>query len=572
MTSRPDLKRLLAAAVALALALVLLGAPAQAGDPVAARALVDQARSAIAAREGVTAQLKLEQAITSGIARDEVRHLLAHAYLLQGRGDLVRDMARADRVPTQHAAYAARMRAAVAPDRASATAELENAIRLAPRDAASWFDLARQRWFGGDSAGASAAAERAVVLDPTNADALVLSGTIVRARYGGAAALPWLDRAIAREPRNMAALLERAATLGDLGRTPETLAAIRDVLAVDPKSPQAAYLEAVMAARAGDWVLARSLLYRVGGRLGDLAGQRMLAGTIELAQGNFEKAIVELGPLVARQPQNFDARQLLGAAHFGSGDARAALAVLAPIVERPDADVYALTLVGRAHEQLGDRITAGRWLDRASLPLKGAATPFANTRAALQPDAMTARARVERGDAFAAEQRWRDAANAYRDAANLDLSEDVLLRLVDATRRAGEARAATAILSEWQAVAPENIAALLLTSELALANRDWARADTVLAHLTAVTGGRDATVVNNLAWVRHYQGRDADAVALGRAAYALAPNNPPVVASYGWFAHAAGERATASALLQKAVALAPDVVEYRARLAKVRTN
>ena len=563
---------MLAAAVALALALVLLGAPAQADDPVAGRVLVDQAQAAIAAREGVTAQLKLEQAIASGIAQDQVRHLLAHAYVLQGRGDLVRDMARADRVPAQYAAYAARMRAAVATDRASALVELENAIRLAPRDAASWSDLARQRWFGGDSAGASAAAERAVVLDPGNVDALVLSGTIVRARYGGAAALPWFDRAIARDPRNTAALLERAATLGDLGRTLETVASIRDVLAVDPKSPQAAYLEAVTAARGGDWVLARSLLYRVGGRLGNLAGQRMLAGTIELAQGNFEKAIVELGPLVARQPQNFDARRLLGAAHMGADDARAAIAVLGPIVERPDADVYALTLVGRGHERLGDRVAAGQWLDRAALPLKGAATPFASTPPAVQPDTTSARARIERGDALAAQQRWRDAADVYRDAANLDLSEDVLLRLVDATRRAGDAPATSAILTAWQAAAPANVAALLLTSKLAVANRDWARADKLLAHLSTIIGGRDATVVSHLAWVRHHQRRDAEALALGRAAYALAPNNPQLVASYGWLAHAAGERATASALLKKAVALAPDVAEYRARLAKVRAN
>jgi tetratricopeptide (TPR) repeat protein len=554
---------------------------------------VAEGRAALSRYQGIAAQNKFEAAIAKGAPVDDLRHLIAHAYVLQGRGADALDIARADKVPPQNAAYAARMRAAAQVDRAAKERELGLALQLAPNDALVWSDIGRFRRDGGNIAGALEAADRAVTLDPKNVEGLVLSANLVRDRYGLVAALDWYDRALAMQPGNVEAMLERAATLGDMGHAREMLDQTRAALAASPNNPQAFYLQAVLAARAHDWGLARSLLYRIGGRLGDVPALRLLAGTVELGQGNAEQALVELRPLVAAQPNNVAARRLFAAALKLGGDDQGVVDALRPFADRGDADPYLLTMVGRAFERLGDRTAAATYLDRAAQPLRGnpgplgwGVGPVARLRSMAAQGALADATGFARqleqqspgaawimlltGDTLALQGRWRDAAASYQRAANLKFNEPTMLRLVDALQRAGEGRAAMEVLALYRAQHPQNIAAALLASDSALAANQWDRAAGLLDVLRQQTGNRDATLLNNLAWVRMQQGRSAEAVTLARAAYALAPNSAPVAGSYGWFAHAAGDKATAVALLEKAVALAPDIPAYRERLAKVR--
>ena len=568
--------------------------PSRADVPQAGKELLAQGRDALSRGDAVTAQLRFESAVKSGVALDDVSHLLANAYLLQGNAARVRELADATKVPPQHRAYAARMRAAVAVNGAEALRELALAVQLAPGDTVVWSDTARARLGVGDVAGALAAADRAVMLDATNVDAIIVSGNMLRDRYGYAAALPWYDRALTLQPRNLAAMLERAAALGELGRNREMLAQTRDVLAVSPANPQAFYLQAVMAARAGDWGLARSMIYHIGPRLNDVPGFRLLAGSVEFAQGNEEQALIHLRVVVERQPYNMVARRLLGRTLWSSGDDRGAIDTLRPIADRPDADAYTLTVMGRACERIGDRAAAGGYLDRAAQPLRAAATPFAAAGrgpiAAIRQLAASGRAGeavgiaqgIERanpgspgammltGDALGSAGRWRDAADAYRRAANLQFSENIALRLIDALRRAGDSDAALAVVEVFIVQHPYSVAARLLASDAALAGQQWEDAGVLLGGARTQIGERDATMLNNLGWVQLNRGRGGEAVAFARAAYALAPNSAPVAASYGWFASNAGDRAGGVALLEKAVALAPDIPAYRERLAKAR--
>ena len=575
-------------------------------DPSWPLAQALQGRITLALRDPVAAESQLNRAIEKGYRVDDLRHLLAHAYVLEGRSAAALEEARVDQVPKRYAAYAARVRSMAqmqGGNRNAALAELQTAIRLDPGNAITWTDIGRMRLFGGDVAGALAAARQAIALDPRNVEALVLSGNLIRDQYGLPAAIPWYDRALAVEPGNMAAMLERAATLGDVGRTIDMLAQTRAILTLDPKNPQAFYLQAVMAARAKDWGLARSLLYRVGGRTGDLAGSRYLSALIDLAQGNAEQAIAQLKVLLAAQPDNVQVRRLLGSALRSSGDDRGAIDVLKPLADRPDADSYTLTLIGRAEEKLGHRALAAQYLDRAATPLRGAATPFDGSN--MRPldgggvaipyirqllasgragDATAEAQRIARehpgapaamlivGDTLYAQGRWREAADAYRGAANLRFSEETALRLIDALRRAGDDRAAYAVLDLYRAQNPQSMVAALLASDLMLSNGEWDAAAALLDGLRHRIGDRDATLLNNLGWARLNQRRAAEATELGRAAYALAPGSAPVAASYGWFAASAGDRRTGIALLEKAAALAPDVALYRERLAKVRAG
>src|SRR3546814_16031851 len=88
---------------------------------------------------------------------------------------------------------------------------------------------------------------------------------LFRDQQGLTAALGWYDRALAADPGNTGALIDQAATLGDLGRYRDMLVALRKAAAIVPGDPRLYYLQAVLAARAGHSTLPRSLVPRPRG-------------------------------------------------------------------------------------------------------------------------------------------------------------------------------------------------------------------------------------------------------------------------------------------------------------------
>ena len=168
--------------------------------------------------------------------------------------------------------------------------------------------------------------------------------------------------------------IERAATLGDLGRMKAMLEDTRALIAVAPKNPTAYYLQALLAARAAKYELAGTILARAGSILEDLPAALLLTGVVELETGKAEKAVSHFQRLVAMQPENVKARRLLGAAQWRLGDSAAAIATLRPLADRPDADPYVLTLVARALDKEGDQDAASLYLARAADPRRRTAS------------------------------------------------------------------------------------------------------------------------------------------------------------------------------------------------------
>ncbi|NWM59895.1 hypothetical protein GY645_24940, partial [Escherichia coli] len=105
-----------------------------------------------------------------------------------------------------------------------------------------------------------------------------------------------------------------------------------------PGSPQALHLQAVIAARAGNFDLARAILEKTGGAIDDLPGMMLLGGTLDLEKGDYEQAIEKLTDLVGTQPMNITARKLLAIALLRTDRARNAIDMLSPVVARSDAD------------------------------------------------------------------------------------------------------------------------------------------------------------------------------------------------------------------------------------------
>lgn len=557
------------------------------------------ARAFLALGDGVAAEGELTRARAAGFDMNRAHQLLAEAWLQQG--DARRALAEAALTDPKYGGYAVRViaRALAAQGDANGAQDLlGELLDTDPGDARAWSDLGRIRYNAGDVAGAAANAQRAVTIDPNDLEALTLRGELVREQYGLAAALPWFEAALQRDAYYHPALIEYAATLGDAGRYVDMLAATRKALAARPGSAQALYLQAVLAARAENYDLARSLMQRTDGAIADLPGARLLNGSLYYQAGAYEQAIEQWRALVGRQPMNITARRLLGAALLRSGDQKGALDVLRPVALRGDADSYTLGLVGRAFEANGERDWAAKYLDRSAWPARGGAAPFgtddslavltaaadndpgnqvlavtvirglvetgetgqalarARALAAANPGAPAAQLLV--GDLLMTQKQYGAAAEAYRHAADIRFDEATMLRTVEALDLAGRRPEAAGVLALFLAQHPENIAALRVAAHWQIAAGQWDAAIATLENVRSRIGSRDAGLLAELSAAYLGSGDNDQAVAFANAAYDVAPLNPAAVDAYGWALYGAGENGKAADLLEKAVALAPD--------------
>lgn len=572
-----------------------------------------QARALLAIDDGAGAQAELARARQLGAAPADLHHLVAHALLLQG--DLEGALRNADLAPPQHRVFADRIaaRALLASgDAAAAQGRLARAQQAAPRDSGVWTDLSRLHRSTGDMARAIEAADQAVALNGRDVEALTLRGELTRRQYGLAAALPWFHRALAIDPGNVPALLERAITYGDMGRMQAMLADTRTVLSLTGGHPVAYYLQAMLAARARDFELARGLYAKTNGAFDAQPAGMLLASAIDFETGNVEQAAARLARLVAMQPNNRTARRLLAAAYWRQDDAAGVVATLGPLAGRLDADSYSLSLMGRALSSLGDKAAAARYLSRAAQPGQNVAgapaevsegefltlqqavgdgTADGVTQAryiaaligrGLGDEALQRARRLQAenpgapeahmlvGDALGIQGDFRAAAEQYRRAANLAFTEPVAMRLIEALRRSGQREAADQVLALFVQQNPRNVPATVMYAGRAMEAARWDEAIRLYEGLRERIGDRDATVLNNLAWAYSEAGDLEAAVPLARRAWALDPRNPATADTLGWLLFKSGQRAEGLALLERAARGAPSDADIQRRLEQAR--
>lgn len=588
-------------------------ADAQAAARAAPQAGIVQAvlaRTLIDLGEGAAAEAALDRAVAVGLPNGRLHQLRAAASLLQGDPDAA--LAHVAQAEPAYADYALRVRAralAAKGQGAAAQAELGDLLSRSPGDGAAWADLGRIRLSAGEVGGAAAAAAQAVRMARRDPAALTLQGEVVRSRYGLVGALPWFEAALRSDAYYHPALIEYAGTLGDAGRATDAVAATRRALVSRPGSQQAYYLQAVIAARAGNRVLARRLLQLTGGVIGNTPGVMLLDGALAFADRQDEQAAGIWRRLVAAQPMNVTARRLLANALLRSGDAAGALDVIRPIVLRGDADGYALRLAAHASAALGQHAQAAQLLDRAASGQRGPSTIFqsADALGALQAEASRAAgdptyalgvirglasggnlsqavaqaralvaaapgapaAQLAYGDTLAASGRYAEAVAAYGRAADLSFDEPALLRLLDAYGRLNRPRDAAATLALYLSQNPQSTVGARILGGWQLGGGEVGAAIETLEGVRAAAGDREAGLLADLARAYALIGEGAVARIYGRAAYALAPMSAAVTDAYGVALIAAGDRNGARQLLDKAVALAPGDAAIRAHRAEI---
>lgn len=292
--------------------LVLLAAVPARGD-VPADAIA-KARSAIAKGDGIAAEAPLREAIRRGTSVDDVRADLGEALLLQGDRREARqvlyggDFAQGTSARGWHLRGRLELAEQHLPEAGRA---FDRALRIDANYAPLWVDIARLRFTGGEQAQAIEAAERAIQLAPRDPRALELRGLLIREQFGLYASLAWFEAGLRAAPNDPGLLGEYAATLGDMGQYKAMLVVCRKLAEIDRGNVRALYLQAVLAARAGQTNLARQILLKTGTALRDMPAAIMLNGILEYRAGNANLAVGHFDRLLRMQPDNLQVRMLL---------------------------------------------------------------------------------------------------------------------------------------------------------------------------------------------------------------------------------------------------------------------
>jgi len=598
--SRPDAKRwarLSGGAALLAACLWLAPAPGLAGAQGELAGLIQHAREDITRGEGVAAEVKLKQAMERGAPRAAVAAYMGEALLVQSKPEEAREWLEGGLFNRHSAAAGYRALGRLEQQQGNlraAGAAFDRAIAITPEDPEMWVEIGRLRQAGGEDVLAKDAAEYALQLDPGSVRALEFRGELVRDSHGLVAALPWFEAALKRSPDDVLALNEYAATLGELGRSRQMLTVTRRVLELRPGNARAYYLQAVLAARAGNYRLARTLLQRCGNKLDEVPGAILLDGIVQIAEGNYAIAAEDFERLLAMQPGNVRASELLARALFLQGEHKYLAARLADRASRADASPYLQTVVGRAYENLGRRGLAAAFLDRAAEPRSTGIFPqdardspiagLASEGRLAEAEAIIEALRQDDPGHYENQELAGDiqllAGNAeaaierYDAAGRIWTSESLVLRRFQAFMMAGRMEDAAGLVDAYLANTPTSREALRLSAWLAARTGDWARARPIFEYLEKTGGERDVQLLSDLALVQIYTGDPVAAEATARRAYRLQRASPVAAQALALSLVASGgSKREAAALIEKARTMMGDnqlLAEARLRLAGMK--
>jgi cellulose synthase operon protein C len=577
-------------------------------------AFVAQAEVALELFDPVAARAAIDKATALGVSEADTAHLSGHAHWLMGDFEFARNLLASKTIASKHRPYADRILGRVYIDMGDTIAAeqvFNRALKQSPNDSKLWTEIARFRLVIANQGGAIDAADYALKLDPNNLRALELRGRLVRSQFGVVAALPWFERALQVSPNDVPVLEEYGATLGEAGRYADMLAQARKIVSLDSNNARAYYMQSVIAARAGNYDLARRLIPRLGGDFGDLPGPVLLSAIVEFEAGNWNIAVDHFEKLVEMQPSNVKLRTLLARALHKAGEHRGAWDAIAPIVDRPDADGYTVMLGARILEALGERAPAAGRLDRAVYPnavaskplperqsLAGAASEaqrYPRNANAVIPyirllltngDTATARrqanqllegnagvvaAQLVSGDVEMAAGNVSGAIAAYERARKIAFASPTMLRLVAAYRSAGNNAAASKTISDFLNFNPDSLAGQRLWAFDLLDRGQWPDAIVWLQRARVRLGYNDAILNANIARAFAGDKKWDDAVREAKLAYRVHPANVMTTHVYGKILLTSGKDAKgAYNLLRKANKLAPDNKEIAKDYAAAR--
>jgi putative PEP-CTERM system TPR-repeat lipoprotein len=317
-----------------------------------------------------SAEKELRRARDAGYPADQVNVALATA--LQGQGAFQRVIEEIiipdTATPMQRAQLlVARGNAELGLNDADKAAKLfAEAAQLAPKLAAVHLGLARIAITQNAPDKALAEVDIALAQAPTDHDAWLMKGDLLRLTNQPDAALAAYQSAIKNDPRNIPARLSIASIYLAKNKFDDARQQVEAANKLDGGNLSVRYMQGLVAFRSGKLPEARDALQQVLKVAPEHLPSLLLSGAINYAQGSYEQAANQLGKVLEKVPNSAYARKLMAATQAKLGQNSQALATLQALNPEQSSDPQVLALAGDIYLRNKQYVKANQMLEKAA--------------------------------------------------------------------------------------------------------------------------------------------------------------------------------------------------------------
>jgi len=424
--------------------------------------------------DGLSAEKEARQALEQGYPKEAVLALLARSLNLQAEYQKALDATGKDE-DAHGALLAPRADAWLALEKQDrARALYEKALQVRADDAAAMIGMGRVAFVTGDPAAAHAWAARILARDPKQVDALMFEAELLRAENKGGQAFDIYDKVLALQPQHRSAHVEKAYTAIGLERYQMAQAELDAALKLAPGSVLVTYTQALLDFSRGRMQEAHDSLLKVLRVAPEHMPSVLLAGVVNMRLGSYYLAEHHFRHYLERTPQNLYARKMLAASLLGSGHSREAREALEPMLINPQAsgfkDAQLLALAGESSMRSRDFGQATELFEKASV---------------LDPASSSLRtslglSRLEKGDTERALRELQAAIALDKDSA------EAAVALIRTELRLQHLDAADKAVQALERVQPENAVAHELKGLVAIARHDPDKARAALQQALSI--------------------------------------------------------------------------------------
>ncbi|PKO89807.1 MAG: PEP-CTERM system TPR-repeat protein PrsT [Betaproteobacteria bacterium HGW-Betaproteobacteria-10] len=316
------------------------------------------------------AEVELRKALERKYAPEQTIPLLAKTLLVTGQARKVSDEFAKAELPageplaslktTLSAAYA------MQGNREKAQSELAAALASKPDFAPAQLANARLKASAQKFDEAQAIVNEVLTKNPSNYDALLLSGSLLSVKGDQAGAAALYRKAIETKADFLLAHSALITNLYQQGKLDEAIAQIDALKKVAPKHPQTIYLDAQAKYQRKDYKGARELTQQLLKIAPNNSNGLQLAGAVEYQLRAYLQAEHYLSKAIQQTPELALARKLLISSYLRAGQPAKALASLEPVLSRIENDPAFLSIAGETFLQNGNTDKAVEYFSKAT--------------------------------------------------------------------------------------------------------------------------------------------------------------------------------------------------------------
>lgn len=346
-------------------------------EPGSLPALVLLGKAQLETGDPAGAEESFAKALQFGIDRSEVALPMAQALYDQGKYEAVLERFPVEAMPPSRRVDIVVLRGHAQKglgDTKAALRSFEEARKLDPRSPSVLLSYAELLAELGRREDAARVADEAVSAAPDVARLWTLKGSLALAAGNVDGALAAFDKALAVNPKQADARIARVSLRMDLGRDADVESDLAVLKRENPNDPRANYLRAVHLGKRGNAAGARDNLAEVVNVIDTMPRELLvrrtpqlllLCGVAHYSLGANEKALTCLQDFLRITPNHVGARRVLGSVLLARGDARGAISALEPAVAAAPGDAEALALLATAYLAQRRYQSANEYLERA---------------------------------------------------------------------------------------------------------------------------------------------------------------------------------------------------------------